>query len=62
MKKKTIFYRNIPVNAEVDLCLQIEGEQHKPGDYKKPWSNGNKKEKTHASPVCEAYVSGDRKR
>ena len=51
MKKKPIFYRNIPVNAEVDLCLQIEGEQHKPGDYKKPWSNGNKKEKTHASPV-----------
>lgn len=44
-------YRNIPVNIEIDLWDDIEGEQDKHRHYKDPWRNGDEEKKTHSSPV-----------
>ena len=54
----TSTHRDIPVNTEVDFWYDIECEQDKYGDHKKPWRHSNKEEEIHTWLACyDIYIS-----
>ena len=56
-------HRDIPVNTEVDFWYDIECEQDKYGDHKKPWRHSNKEEEIHTWLACyDIYISSYGKR